>query len=101
MSEQKKDEIRAWPWEQALIDDYYDYCCHQVMEPLCDTFRRWKAGELGHADVDEAIVRAYHARCSIHNLFDQRPDRTAGLIQSRDRKWFDAWVEEHRPPVDE
>jgi len=99
MSEHKGERrTDAWPWEQALIDDYYDYRCHQVMEPLCETFRRWKAGELSHADVDRAIERAYQQRCTMHNLFDQRPDRTVALIRLWDPEWFDAWVEKHRPP---
>ena len=35
-------------WEQAMTESYWDYRWRQIMEPLCETFRRWKAGELSH-----------------------------------------------------
>ncbi|MEO0185642.1 MAG: hypothetical protein ABIL20_07575 [candidate division WOR-3 bacterium] len=92
-----KNQSDTWPWQQALIDDYYDYYCHKVMEPLCETFRRWKAGELTHKDIDRAIEKAYHERCAMQNLFDQRPDRCVALISVLDPKWFNDWIKKHRP----
>ena len=101
MSDQRKQrQAPGWQWEQALIEAYYDYRWHQLLEPLCETFQRWKAGELTHADVDRAIEEAYRERCGLHNLFSQRQDRAVALIQWWDREWFEAWVEEHRPPPD-
>ncbi|HID62848.1 MAG TPA: hypothetical protein EYP49_08955 [Anaerolineae bacterium] len=99
MSDEKKHrQTPEWHWEQALIDDYYDYRWRKLLDPLCETFKRWKAGELAHADVDRAIEEAYKERCGLHNLFVQRRDRAVGLIQWWDREWFEAWVKEHRPP---
>jgi len=95
---EKDRQTPEWQWEQALIDAYYDHRWRQLLEPLCETFQRWKAGELAHADVDRAIEEAYQERCCINNLFTQRRDRVVALIQSWDREWFEAWVKEHRSP---
>ena len=87
-------------WEQSLIDDYCDYRWHKILDPLCDTFQRWKDGKLTYEDVDQAIDTAYSEKCGIKNLFAQRMDRAWTLIQWWDREWFESWVEEHRPPAD-
>lgn len=89
-----------WQWEAALVEAYYDYRWRKLLDPLCDTFKRWKAGELTHADVDRAIDEAYKERCLINSLFGQRRDRSVALINWWDRDWFEAWVNEHRPPSD-
>ena len=102
MSDQKKQQqTREWQWEQALVDDYYDHRWRQMLEPLCETFQRWKAGELTYTDVDQAIDKAYEEKVVLRNLFAQRRDRAASLIQWWDREWFDAWVKKHRPPAQE
>lgn len=98
--EEKKQHGPAWDWQQAMMEDYYDYRWHQVGDPLCDTFRRWKDGEASHQEVDKAIEEAYKQRCMIKNLFSQRPDRVVALIQWWDREWFDDWLEAHRLPPD-
>lgn len=101
MSEQKeRRQDPEWQWEQALVDEYSDYRWRQLLDPLCETFRKWKAGELGYDDVDQAIEKAYKEKCVICNLVTQRKDRAAGLIQWWDREWFDAWVKENRPLSD-
>lgn len=101
MSDQEKQrQSSGWRWEQALVEAYYDYRWHLLLEPLCETFQRWKAGELTHADVDLAIEEAYKERCGLRSLFSQRQDRAVALIQWWDHEWFEAWVEEHRPPPD-
>ena len=84
-------------WEQRMIDAYYDYRWRRMLEPLCETFQAWKAGKIGYAEVDQAIEGVYKEKCALNNLFSQRHDRTACLIQVWDREWFDAWVKEHRP----
>jgi hypothetical protein len=86
-------------WEQALTDAYWDYRWRRIMEPLCDTFQRWKAGDLGHGDVDKAIDEAYKEKCMVNNLLGYRPDRAVAVIQWWDREWFLDWIEENRPPV--
>ncbi|MGD2205155.1 MAG: hypothetical protein PVH17_00125 [Anaerolineae bacterium] len=86
-------------WEEALTEAYWDYRWRKVMEPLCDTFRRWKTGEIGHDQVDRAIDEAYKEKCAINNLITQRPDRAAAVIQCWDPEWFRSWLEENRPPT--
>ena len=101
MSDQEKSqEGAARSWEETLIRDYCDHRWHQVLDPLCDTFQRWKGGELTYEDVDGAIDKAYRDKCGINNLFAQRMDRAWTLIQWWDREWFEGWVKEHRPPLD-
>ena len=87
-------------WEEQLTDAYWDYRWRKIMEPLCDTFQSWKAGDLGDEDVNAAIDEAYKEKCLIHNLVTYRPDRAAAVIQWWDREWFLAWIEENRPPAD-
>ena len=86
-------------WERALTDAYWDYRWRKIMEPLCETFQRWKAGELSHQDVDKAIDEAYKEKCLINNLLTYRPDRAAAVIQWWDREWFLKWIESNRPPA--
>ena len=87
-------------WEESLTDAYWDYRWRKIMDPLCDTFQRWKAGDLGHLDVDRAIDEAYKEKCLINNLLTSRPDRAAAIIQWWDHDWFLAWIEKNRPPAD-
>ncbi len=101
MSDQKEQQQSPeWQWERALVDDYYDYRWRQMLEPLCETFQRWKEGELTYEDVDQAIEKAYQEKVVLHNLFSQRRDRAAGLIQWWDHEWFEAWIAEHRPSAE-
>ncbi len=87
-------------WEEILTNAYWDYRWTEIMEPLCDAFQRWKAGELGHADVDRAIDTAYKEKCIINSLLARRPDHAAAVIKWLDQEWFMEWIEEHRPPAD-
>jgi hypothetical protein len=87
-------------WEQAMTEAYWDYRWRQIMEPLCDTFQRWKAGKLRHADVDRAIDAAYKEKCAINSVLGQRHDRAAAIIRCWDSEWFEAWLEENRPTAD-
>ena len=87
-------------WEETLTDAYWDYRWRKIMDPLCDTFQCWKAGELGHADVNDAIDEAYKEKCLVNNLLTYRPDRAAAVIQWWDREWFLEWIKENRPPAD-
>jgi hypothetical protein len=68
------------------------------MDPLCETFRRWKTGQVDHAEVDRVLDAAYRQKCALDSLLGQRPDRAAAIIEVTDREWFMAWIEEHRPP---
>ncbi|MFC2030697.1 hypothetical protein ACFLWA_08230 [Chloroflexota bacterium] len=86
-------------WEKELTDAYWDYRWREIMEPLCTTFQAWKAGELGHDDVSEAIDAAYKEKCMVNSLLSYRPDRAAAVIQWWDREWFEAWLEDNRLPA--
>ena len=87
-------------WEEALTEAYWDYRWREIMEPLCETFQRWKAGKLTHDDVNTAIDKAYKDKCAINSLLTQRYDRAAAIIQWWDREWFEAWIKDNRPPSD-
>jgi hypothetical protein len=86
-------------WEQALADDYCSFRWARLLEPLCETFQGWKAGTIGYEEVDRALEVAYKEKCALNNLFCQRVDRIANLVRWWDVEWFEAWVEEHRPPA--
>lgn len=98
---EKNPKAEAWHWQEELLEDYYDYRWRQVAEPLCETFRRWKEGELSHSALDQAIEKAYRERCTLCDLFSQRPDRAVALIQILDPEWFEVWVKKHRVPREE
>ncbi len=91
--------MNAKSWEEKLTEAYWDYRWRQIMDPLCDTFQRWKAGDCGNEDVNHAIDRAYKEKCAINSLLDQRADRAAAIIQWWDHDWFEAWIKENRPPA--
>ena len=59
-------------WEEQLTDAYWDYRWRKIMEPLCDTFQGWKAGKLGHSDVDKAIDKAYKEKKHLQLIFLDR-----------------------------
>jgi hypothetical protein len=84
-------------WEQALIDDYYDYRWREILEPLYEKFQRWEAGELDHADMDRAIHETHKQTQKVYSLFMERRSWLVGMIQW-DREWFEAWVKDHEPP---
>ena len=93
----KKSQTPEWQWEQALIDAYYDYRCRQVLEPLYEKFQRWKAGELDHSDMDQAIHEVHKQNQQIYSLFGEKRTFLVEIIQL-DRQWFEAWVADNPPP---
>ena len=86
-------------WEQTLADDYCSYRWTKLLEPLCETFQAWKAGEIDHEQVDAALDQAYKDKCALNNLFGQRVDRVANLVRWWDAEWFDEWIKVHRPSM--
>jgi len=96
MSRKKRRQTPEWQWEQALIDAYYDYRWHQVLDPLYEKFQRWKAGELTHADMDQAIHETHKKNQELYRLFTQKRSFLIGLIQLDE--WFDEWVANNPPP---
>ena len=100
MSEQKITQTTGRPWEEALIEDYYDHRWRQLLEDHCEKLQRWKAGELTYDEMDQYIEEVHQQICETRSLFKQRRDRLVSLIQWWDRDWFLAWLEDHRLPLD-
>jgi hypothetical protein len=98
MSRKKRRETPAWKWEQALIDDYYDYRWREVLNPLYEKFKRWEAGELNHWDIDQAIHETHKENQHLYSLFNESRRFLVGMIQW-DEEWFRGWVADHPPPA--
>ena len=94
MSRRKRRETPEYKWEQALIDDYYDYRWRQVLNPLYEKFKHWEAGELTHWDMDQAIHETHKENQHLYSLFNESRSFLVGIIQW-DEEWFDAWVADH------
>jgi hypothetical protein len=99
MSRQKRRQTPKRQWEEALLEAYHDYRWRQVLDPLYEKFRRWKAGELPHADMNEAVHETHKQSQELYGLFCQKRDFLVGLAQW-DEEWFDEWVKDHPPPPD-
>ncbi|MCD6289031.1 MAG: hypothetical protein J7M34_00910 [Anaerolineae bacterium] len=97
MAHKKRRQTPEWQWEQALIDAYYDYRWHQVLDPLYEKFQRWKAGELTHDDMDYAIHETHKQTRELYNFFTNKRSWLVTLIQL-DQEWFDQWVADNPPP---
>jgi hypothetical protein len=92
----KKRKTPEWQWERDLIDDYYDHRWRQVLDPLYDKFQRWKAGELDHYDMDQAIHETHKQNQELYRFFRESRSFLVRLIQW-DREWFEGWVADHPP----
>ena len=97
MTRKKRRETPEWKWEQALIDDYYDYRWRQVLSPLHAKFERWEAGELDHWDMDHAIHETHKENQHLYTLFNEKRSYLVTLIQC-DEEWFGGWITNHPPP---
>ena len=97
MTAKKNHQLSKRQWEQALIDDYYDYRWRQILEPLYEKFKRWDAGELDHVDMDEAIHETHKETRRAYSLFTESRSMLVGMIQW-DREWFIPWLRDHQPP---
>jgi hypothetical protein len=97
MSRKKRRQTPEYKWEQALIDDYYDYRWRQVLNPLYEKFKRWEAGELEHYDMDQAIHETHKQNQDLYRLFTESRAFLVGLIQW-DEDWFEKWAIDHPPP---
>jgi len=98
VSRKKRRETPAYKWEQALIDDYYDYRWRQVLNPLYEKFKRWEAGELEHWDMDQAIHETHKENQALYSLFTESRGSLIGMIQW-DEEWFAQWIVDHPPPA--
>jgi hypothetical protein len=84
---------------QELIAAFYDYQWHLVLDPLYDKFQGWKAGELSHDEIDEAIHITHKSCQEVYNLFLNKRDLLARMIQFNE-DWFPKWVKDHPRPVE-
>jgi hypothetical protein len=54
-----------------MIDAYYNAQWHLALDPLYENFQRWKAGEVAHDEMEEAIhsphrkIKSYPRTCNI------------------------------------
>ena len=94
----KRRNAPAGQWEQALIDDYHDYRYREVLEPLYKQFQCWKAGELSHLDLMDAIHEVHKENQELWKLFTRKREWLVGAIQY-DREWFEAWLARHPAPA--
>ncbi len=97
MSAKKRTSTPEYQWEQALLDAYYDYRWHEVLDPLYNKFQRWKAGELEHDDMDHAIHQTHKETRQLYGIFLQKREVLVRAIQFN-REWFPAWVKDNPPP---
>ena len=97
MSRKSKRKSPEWEWEQSLIDAYYDARMHETLDPLYEKFQLWKAGELEHADIDEAIHKVHKMNQELYSFFNQRREILIFFIQT-DEEWFTGWLTDHPPP---
>jgi hypothetical protein len=84
MANKKRTQTPQTPgyqWEQALLDAYYDYRWQQVLEPLYQKFQQWKAGELDHMDMDEAIHQTHKQTQEVYVFFTQKRNLRVRVIQ--------------------
>jgi len=98
MGHRERGDDSARQWDQMLIEDYYDYRWHQIIEPLCEKLQRWKDGKLSYDEMDRTMEEVYGQICEVRSLFSQRRDRLVLLLQWLDRAWFESWVQGHAPP---
>lgn len=76
-----KKRSPLYQWEQEMTDAFYDYKrsspvdqWHLVLNPLYEQFQRWKAGEVSHLEIDEAIHKTHKACQKVYGLFTSKRD---------------------------
>ena len=84
-------------WEQDLIDAYYDHYNHQILDPLYEQFQQWKAGELTHEDMNQAIHKVHKENQRLYTFFSRSRKDLVHMIQWNEA-WFATWVVDHPSP---
>ena len=96
-----KKHSPLYQWEQEMIDAFYDYQWRLVLNPLYEQFQKWKAGELSHVEIDEAIHKSHKECQGVYGLFMNNHDFLAKAI-SQNEDWFPQWEKDHpRPSVNQ
>jgi hypothetical protein len=55
-------------YQQSLIDSYYDFKMHGILDPLYELFQKWKTRELTHDDVTGLIHKAHQENQQIFKV---------------------------------
>jgi hypothetical protein len=92
-----KKRSPLYQWEQEMIDAFYDYQWHLVLDPLYELFQRWKACEVSHYEMDEAIHKTHKACQQVYSLFTEKRDFLVNIIQFNE-DWFVQWTTDHPKP---
>lgn len=56
-------------YQQSLIDAYYDFRMHELLDPLYASFQKWKTGELTHNDITDLIHKVHKENQKIYSFF--------------------------------
>lgn len=92
----KAELRRIRQWEEALVTDYYDYRCQQLLDPLYELFQQWKEGAVSHETVLDAIYQTHKENRERYSFFGQSRASLARFIQVD--PWFQPWLENHPAP---
>jgi len=88
----------GYQWEQALLKANGDYRWREVLEPLYQKFQQWKADELDHMDLDQAIHQTHKQTQEVYVFFTQKRNLLVRVIQL-DEAWFQPWVKDNPLPA--
>ena len=80
-----------------MIDAYYDYQWRLTLDPLYDKFQQWKAGELSHDEMDQAVHQTHKSCQDVYNLFTTKRDLLVRIIEFN-QVWFLQWAQGHPKP---
>jgi hypothetical protein len=80
------------------MDASYDYRWREVLDPLYQKFQHWKAGELDHMDMSEAIYRTHKQTQEVYIFFTEKRDWLVRVIQL-DEGWFQTRGKDNLPPA--
>jgi hypothetical protein len=83
-------------WEERLVEDYYEYRCQKLLEPLYDELQQWKEGAISHETLFDAVARVHRENRERYNFFARKRDDLARWIQLD--PWFDQWIATHPAP---
>ena len=61
-------------------------------------FQQWKAGELDHLDMDEAIHQTHQQNQEVYGFFTLKRELLVRAIQLNE-DWFQTWVKDNPPPA--
>lgn len=97
MVKKKHNQTPEYQWEQALIDAYYDFCWREVLEPLYQKFLQWKASELEHHEISEAIHLTRKETQQVYSFLMTKRPLMVRYIQLNE-EWFSAWLTKNPAP---